>query len=227
MADAEAWLAGTSRSGRTPSRGRSSRLAVQPPPVRGETVPSRGRDRRAVSARAPGRGSRTARYLAAPAGASPVERHLLAMHGGGGARRSWPFALGPSHVPFYYEPAHQGPHRPCPRGVARHQGRRLRHPPRFRRAAARRGHRKHCQRDEVARPAGMVGHFNHLSASCRIAGSRPRGGDPADNDPAGRQAAIRAAQRLRREGRRVRFVQPGPCNDFNDLLLLRRRCHAA
>jgi putative DNA primase/helicase len=40
----------------------------------------------------------------------------------------------------------------------------------------------------------------------------------ADADPAGLRAAVRTAQRLRREGRAVRIVKPGHCNDFNDLL---------
>jgi hypothetical protein len=41
----------------------------------------------------------------------------------------------------------------------------------------------------------------------------------ADNDKAGISAAIAAAQRFRREGRRVDVQKPADCNDFNDYLL--------
>ncbi len=41
----------------------------------------------------------------------------------------------------------------------------------------------------------------------------------ADNDEPGLQAATEAAQRFRREGRQVRVVKPGTCDDFNSLLM--------
>ena len=43
----------------------------------------------------------------------------------------------------------------------------------------------------------------------------------ADNDPPGLAAATTAALRFRREGRQVRIVKPGTCNDFNDVLMQR------
>jgi DNA primase len=41
----------------------------------------------------------------------------------------------------------------------------------------------------------------------------------ADGDDAGEKAALRAAMRLRGEGRRVRIARPATAKDFNDLLM--------